>query len=111
MPRVPWRMLHPRACPMARWAEKDPLAGAVMWAHDAQVHMLVLPAQRANSEAMCLRAAEPGVTLVADATHDQPVTSVGGLGDLGDPARRVGDVDPVVLRPGRAAPGRSPKST
>jgi hypothetical protein len=45
-----WRRLHPRVCPAARWAEKDLLAGAVVWAHDAQVHMLVLPTQRANSE-------------------------------------------------------------
>jgi hypothetical protein len=37
-------------CPTARCAERDPLAGAVMWAHDAQVHMLVFPAQTANSE-------------------------------------------------------------
>jgi hypothetical protein len=30
--------------------EGDPLVGAMMWAHDAQVHMLVLPAQTATSE-------------------------------------------------------------
>jgi len=54
MPGVSWRMLHPRAGPTARWAEKDPLAGAGMWAHGAQVHMLVLPAQKANSEGRVL---------------------------------------------------------
>jgi hypothetical protein len=45
-----WRMLH--ACGALRLAarRRDPLAGAVMWAHDAQVHMLVFPAQTANSE-------------------------------------------------------------
>ena len=35
---------------------------------------------------------------VADPTDHQPVAPVGSLGDLPDPARRVGDVDPVVLR-------------
>jgi hypothetical protein len=32
------------------------------------------------------------VVQVADAADDQPVASIGGLGDLRDPARRVGDV-------------------
>jgi hypothetical protein len=34
------------------------------------------------------------LALVADATHDQSVALVAGLGDLGDPVRLVGDRAP-----------------
>jgi hypothetical protein len=37
------------------------------------------------------------VIQVADPTHDQPVTLVGSLGDLGDPIGYVGDLDPGLL--------------
>src|SRR6266540_1140036 len=40
--------------PAARCAEKDPLAGAVVWTHDTQVHMLVLPGQRSISRGRVL---------------------------------------------------------
>jgi hypothetical protein len=40
------------------------------------------------------------VALVADPTDDQPVAPVGGLGDLGDPIRLVGDRDPGRFRDG-----------
>src|SRR5512132_1269076 len=43
-------MLRPCACPRLATRRRDPLVGAVVWAHDAQVHMLVLPAQTADSE-------------------------------------------------------------
>jgi hypothetical protein len=32
--------------------------------------------------------------LVAEPAHDQPVTAIGRLGDLGDPIRLVGDRNP-----------------
>src|SRR5512133_733340 len=43
-------MLHARGALRLAVRRRDPLVGAMMWAHDAQVHMLVLPAQTANSE-------------------------------------------------------------
>ena len=48
--RTPERMLHARGALRLAVRRRDPLVGAMMWAHDAQVHMLVLPAQMANSE-------------------------------------------------------------
>ena len=47
------------------------------------------------------------VAQVADPPDDQPVASVRGLGDLGDPARLVGNIDPVVLGDRRSRRGRS----
>jgi hypothetical protein len=35
------------------------------------------------------------VAEVADATHDEPVAAIGGLGDLREPVAGVADVDPV----------------
>src|SRR5512132_2115047 len=43
-------MLHARGALRLAVRRRDPLVGAMMWAHDAQVHMLVLPAQTANAE-------------------------------------------------------------
>src|ERR671937_749236 len=43
-------MLHARGALRLAARRRDPLVGVMMWAHDAQVHMLVLPAQTANSE-------------------------------------------------------------
>src|SRR5512133_454023 len=43
-------MLHARGALRLAVRRRDPLVGAMMWAHDAQVHMLVLPGQTANSE-------------------------------------------------------------
>jgi hypothetical protein len=37
------------------------------------------------------------VAFVADPTHDQPVAPVGGLGNLRDSIRLVGDLDPGLL--------------
>ena len=80
-------MLHARGALRLAVRRRDPLAGAVMWAHDAQVHMLVLPAQTANSE---------GCVLTSCGTRDLPVVHV---------VRNEGSIDLVMVVVSRVPAG------